>query len=172
MMTIPEILKAEAEQLSEELKQAIIDNRQDATGRTRSMIASESGDEFLEVLGPHWLLQLQQGRGPTQNSGDGSVYERILEWVRAKGVIFQDGIQNSMYTIEERTAKTITFLIHRQGTYHFRMGKTFSGETNPILQVFSPERIQAIAAQLGETRVFEITSEIFEGFQQLNHPQP
>ena len=47
MMTIPEILKAEAEQLSEELKQAIIDNRQDATGRTRSMIAPISGDEFL-----------------------------------------------------------------------------------------------------------------------------
>ena len=172
MMTLPEIFASEAEKLSEELKQAIIDNRQDATGRTRSMIASESGDEFLEVIGPHWLYQLQHGRGSTQKAGDGSLYERILEWVRAKGVIFEDEIQNSKYTIEERTAKTITYFIHKQGTYHFKAGKTFSGETNPILQVFSPERIQAIAAQLGETRVFEITSEIFEDFQQLNHPQP
>lgn len=167
MIDLAEILKIESESLSNELKDAIVENRQVATGRTLSLISSDSGVDFLEVLGPPWVYQLQHGRGPTKQAGDGSMYDNILEWVWAKGVIFQDGIQESMYTIEERTAKTITYLIHKQGTYHFRAGATFSGETNPILRVFSPERIQVIMDKVGENVQGVMTSELFEGFQDM-----
>jgi hypothetical protein len=168
MNVMAEILREESENLAEELKQALIDNRQDATGRTRSQIQPNSGDTFCEVLGPHHVGALEYGRGPTQQSGDGSLYNRILEWVMAKGVIFQDGIINSRYSIEERTAKTITYFIHKEGTYHYKKGETFSGVRDPISTVFSDERIMQIVSKVNGAMIKAVTSEILKGFNQLS----
>lgn len=161
----PEILAQESETLAEELRQAIIDNRQTATGRTISAIESRHGETFLSVVAlpdAHHIWALQYGRGATKNSGDGTLYDRILEWVKAKPVLFQDGIQKSKYTLQERTAKTITYFIHKRGTYLHQKGETYSGVRNPILRVFSDERIREIQERVFASAVKNISSEIFK----------
>ena len=160
-----DLFAQESEALAEELRQAIIDNRQSATGRTIGAIESRHGENFLSVVAlpdAHHIWALQYGRGETKNAGDGTLYDRILEWVKAKPVLFQDGIKKSKYTLEERTAKTITYFIHKQGTYLYRKGQTYSGVSNPILRVFSDERIKGIQERIFAETTKSITSEIFK----------
>lgn len=165
-----EIQETEAKALSEELKQAIIDNRQVATGRTIAAIEPRWGDGFLAVVAlpdAHHIAALQYGRGPTRNAGDGTLFEKILEWVKAKGVIFQDGIRNSKYTIEERTAKTITYFIHKRGTYLHHRGETYHGEKNPILRVFNDERIEQLQSRFMVETSKRISSEVFTALKDI-----
>ncbi|TVR40867.1 MAG: hypothetical protein EA392_02950 [Cryomorphaceae bacterium] len=159
-----------SERLTEDLKQAIIDNRQNATGRTISAIEARHGDNFASVVAlpdAHHIWALQYGRGPTQNAGDGTLYDRILEWVNAKGVIFQDAIRQSKYTIQERTAKTITYFIHKRGTYLHHKGETYHGERNPILRVFTQQKIDEIKQEIVNDRVAMVRSEIFKELNKL-----
>jgi hypothetical protein len=169
MLTInPDLLAKIANDLKELLISTIQENRQVATGRTIASIRSESGDNYVEVFGPRHIKALQEGRKPTENSGPGDLYPKILEWVRAKGVIFQDGIQNSKYTIEERTAKTITYFIHKRGTYLFQRGQTFNGVSNPILRNFTPELVSSIRDQVvGDVRL-NVSSEVFSILKELS----
>ena len=155
-------------QLTEELKSAIIQNRQVATGRTIAAIEPRHGENYLSVVAlpeAHHIGALQYGRKPTENAGDGSLYEKILEWVRAKNVIFQDNIDRSKYTIQERTAKRITYFIHKRGTMLFWKGETYHGEKNPLLRVFTPQRIDKIKDEVSKSQAKFITSEIFKAWQ-------
>jgi len=106
-----QILQEQADQLTKELIDAMIDNNQRATGRTIAAIRNELTRDGMRqgfaIYGPHHVGALEYGRKPTSQSGDGSLYGKILEWVRVKaGVIRPDGIQKSKYTLEERIAKS------------------------------------------------------------------
>lgn len=157
-----------ADMLKKLVADTIIENRQNATGQTIAALRTEQGPAHVELFGPRHFGALQHGRRPTQNSGSGELYPKILEWVRAKGVVFNDGIKNSKYTQAERTAKTITYFIHKRGTYLFQKQKTFSGQTNPILRKFTPELMQEIKKLIiGDVRM-NVTSEVFPILKELS----
>lgn len=161
LQTIASILK----QLVED---TIIENRQNATGRTIAALRTDTGPNHVELFGPRHFGALQYGRKPTENSGNGELYPRILEWVKAKGVLFDDGIQKSKYTQQERTAKTITYFIHKRGTYLYQNKRTFHGQSNPILRKFTPELMEEINRMVvGDVRM-NVESEVFPILKNLS----
>ena len=85
----------------------------------------------------------------------------------AKGIIFQDGIQNSQYTIEERTAKTITYFIHKRGTLLYQTGFTFDGVNNPLGDVFGGERIRQAINEVSSDAKATIRNEVFKTLKSL-----
>lgn len=155
-------IKEAGERHAKLLKDTIINNKQSATGRTVAAIRSEPDEKGYTIFAPGHIKALQYGRRPTSKSGNGDLYFKILEWVKAKGVVFNDNVRNSKYTIEERTAKTITFFIHKQGTYLFKYGRTFDGVSNPILPVFSREAIMKIANEAIQEGFVSFSSELFD----------
>ncbi len=158
-----------ADMLKSLVKDTIIENRQNATGRTISALRTETSPSHVELFGPKHFGALQYGRRPTiVSSGSGELYPKILEWVRAKGVIFNDGIQNSRYTAEERTAKTITYFIHKRGTYLYQNNETFHGQRNPILRKFTPELMKLIQDKIMGDVSLNIKSEVFPILKNLS----
>jgi len=157
-----------AQSLKKLVEDTIIENRQNATGRTIASLRTETGESSVELFGPRHFGALQDGRIPTTYSGSGELYPRILEWVKAKGVIFQDGIQRSKYTQVERTAKTITYFIHKRGTYLYWKGQTYHGVKNPILRKFTPELMQELSRMiLGDVKK-NVSSEVFPILKNLS----
>ena len=168
-----QLLQQQADDLMQELIDAMIDNDQRATGRTiaaiRNELTSSGMSQGFSIYGPHHVGALEYGRRPTTQSGDGSLYEKILEWVRAKsGVIRDDGVRASKYTLEERIAKRITYFIHTSGTYLYRKGETYNGRRDPISRVFTGERIEAIAQAVGSDAARRVSSELLNQFKILS----
>jgi len=168
-----QLLQDQADLLMHELIDAMLDNNQRATGRTIAAIRNELTRDGMRqgfaIYGPHHVGALEYGRKPTSQSGDGSLYQKILEWVRVKaGVIRDDGVKQSKYTLDERIAKRITYFIHTSGTYLYRKGETYNGKKNPISRVFTDERIEAIAQEVGSDAARRVSSELLNEFKTLS----
>jgi hypothetical protein len=167
-MLTPEKMQEQADILTAELIDAMIENDQRATGITIAAIRNDVTSTGFTIYGPPHVGALEYGRRPTSNSGSGDLYFKILEWVQNKaGVVMPDGVQNSRYTLEERIAKRITYFIHKSGTYLYRRGETYNGQRDPLSRVFTPERIQAIADAVGTAFAQQISSEIFREMKTL-----
>ena len=82
-----------------------------ATGKTSAEIGFEATDSRLIVYGPAHVLALETGRGPRVSSSNSNLWERILTWMRAKGIA-------TGMSLKEMTslAKFITYRINQRGT--------------------------------------------------------
>ena len=110
-----------------QLRASIADTR--TSGRTEASIHAVTGENFLEIWGARSLGSLEYGRKPSAaGNKPGKLYDIILQWVKTKGIIYQDGIIKSKYSIQERTAKTITHFIHQRGNRLFATGTAFYGK--------------------------------------------
>lgn len=58
---------------------------------------------------------IQEGRGPTQNPGNGVVRRQISDWARRVGVDTSQAKGNTVEQKFQNTVKTITRKIHRKG---------------------------------------------------------
>lgn len=164
------ILQAFDKENVELLRKYNKESGQYTTGKTSAAFGSdEQIDDYsvnAKTFGPAHIGALEYGRKPSANGiQPGALNAIILEWVRNKGVLFQDNIKQSKYTQQERTANTITYFIHKKGTYMYRYGKTFNDFTNPISKAFDESRINKLREQLGLALMPTISSEVLNQFK-------
>ena len=166
------LAKEKIQLLADMVKDVIIEtmreNDQVATGETIRRLRTDIGESHFAIIGPAHFGALQYGRQPTRNAGNNELYPKILQWVNAKGIVFNDGIKNSKYTIQERTAKTITYFIHKRGTYLYQNNRTFNGKENPILRNINPELIANIRSEIVGDFSTNVRSEVFPILKQLS----
>jgi len=126
-----------------------------ASGNFAKSLRKEVTNTRMTIYGPPYADQMQNGRRPTMNEGDGSVRERILEWIRIKPITPSD---------PKTTVEQLAFLIARK--IH-RDGITVPNQYNPggvISNVITEDRINEIIKKVRFAEVEEIKSEIFSLF--------
>ena len=125
------------------LKQRIIANMRAqnavATGKTIQSMHVEADADGGTLWGRKFFSTLETGRGATRTRtpSNPTLYECILEWVRAKGL----GTGNERET--QSIAYAITKTIHRSGTQLYRRGGRDTIYTNEI-----PKTIEAVRNRL------------------------
>ncbi len=140
-----------------------------ATGETINSIHAVSDEFSVTVFGAKHLGALEYGRKPTEQDQGGVLYPAILRWVQAKGITDDDGIKSSKYTQEERTAKRITYFIHKKGTALFY--KTdYYGHVKPsqlISGVLEQLNLNSLLKDLTALQMADYSSEVIRELKQL-----
>lgn len=75
----------------------------------------ESGLSIIFELPDYWFY-IEEGRKPTMNSGDGSVLQRIRQWIDDKGIVPVPDASGHVPTLDD-LAYVITRKIHRVGYF-------------------------------------------------------
>lgn len=122
-----------------------------ASGNYARSLRKEVSSTRLQIFGAGYAQQMQNGRRPTVNRGDGSVRLKILEWIRVKGIQPDDP-----KTTIEQLSYAITNKIHREGI-------KVPNQFNPggvISNVITEARIQEIVNKVRFGEVERISSEI------------
>lgn len=121
--------------------------------RESTFVSSNGLGYKAEILGLSYWYNVDKGRGPTQNSsGEGRLYDAILEWIRVKPVTpYPDA--NGKVPTENQLAYLITRKIHRVG---YKGSDAFTEATDSFMadssnfdrlndaivnSVFNPEKI-------------------------------
>lgn len=140
-----------------------------ATGETMNSIHAVSDAFSVTVYGAKHLGALEYGRKPSEQDQGGKLYPAILRWVQAKGITDSDGIKSSKYTQEERTAKRITYFIHKKGTALFY--KTdYYGHVKPsqvISGVLEQLNLNSLLKDLTALQIADYSSEVIRELKQL-----
>lgn len=144
------MLKELLTQLFEGIKSDILSEMNElgyeASGRTANSFEIEVGDNYGALIGLRSFQTIVQerltdsgkGRQPTQNDGNGALYNSILQWIDAKGIT-PDGIT------KESLAFLISRKIHREGT------KLYRGERQGVdLKGIRDKRIELFLLDAGE----------------------
>lgn len=145
------------EGLAGEMK-GIMDARgMNASGRSKGLIEAKVSGSRGVLLAPNWILQLEQGRGPTKGGkGSPTLREIIRKWIDDKGIVAQ-GISR------DRLAFLISRKIHREGTILFQTGD----RTGIISTVITQQRIDAFLSTFGDDRLKELGTEVNKLFKDL-----
>lgn len=140
------------------------------SGETSRSIHAVSEPFAVTVFGAQHLGALEYGRKPSEKgSKPGKLFDIILQWVKARGILFDDGIKNSKYTNQERTAKTITYFIHKKGTALFYKTDHY-GHTKPsmvIQNVLDQINMNSLLKDLTALQINEYSSEVIRELKKL-----
>lgn len=125
-----------------------------ASGRTAAAIREESGDDFLQVVGPAHLQALITGRKPT-GIGAGSnatpLHEILEQWAKNKpGFTLRPG---STY---QQFGYAAARNIHKRGTALYQDGQP-SGIFDNVL---SPQRLSVLKARIAAGEMVAIATEL------------
>ena len=108
-----------ADRLAKDYKSELVNANAVATGT----LADFSYDVDLRDAGltvvfelPNYWYYIEEGRQPTQNPGDGTVLERIKQWIVDKGIQPVPGADGKVPTMDS-LAYLITRKIHRYGYF-------------------------------------------------------
>ena len=121
-----------------------------ASGKWAESTEVESGEFFGRVIGAPYTDQLESGRGPTVNSGDGDLVEAIEQWIIDKGIVGQIEDDISVSSL----AFLIARKIHREG-----WKRQEHGGVELVTLVVTPKRIQSIIDRLGDSLIMDFTSQ-------------
>ena len=102
----------------------------------------------IRMLGSAYAEQMQFGRRPTQNSGNGQLKAAILQWISDKGITPREAAM---------TKETLAFLIARK--IH-RKGYSIAGREGVISNVITDEWIKELLKRAGEVELNRVTSDI------------
>lgn len=81
-------------------------------------IKTKGTEIAITLIHADYLLQTTEGRGPTQNGGDGTVQEKIEQWIRDKGILPTEKTDRDgkrYLPTEKQLAYLIARKIHREG---------------------------------------------------------
>lgn len=118
------------------LQENLLRDGSNASGNLVNSLRTEVkiGEDTYEVginLADYWYW-VNNGRGPTRNAGNGSLLERIKEWIRVKKIVPHVGVLKNgkqyLPTVQQ-LAYMITRKIHREGyegTHFFDRAKADS----------------------------------------------
>lgn len=145
------------EGLAGEMK-GIMDARgMNASGISKGLIEAKVTGSRGVLLAPNWILQLEQGRGPTKGGkGSPTLREIIRKWIDDKGIVAQGISRDSL-------AFLISRKIHREGTILFQRGD----RTGIISTVITQQRIDAFLSTFGDDRLKELGTEVNKLFKDL-----
>lgn len=110
-MSVRDILSEEGARTVAAIRESMKTSGVNATGSTSSEIGFESDDTRLIVYGPAHVFALETGRGPRKSATNTNLWERILIWMRARGIGTGLGVKEIT-----NLAKFITFRINQRGT--------------------------------------------------------
>lgn len=132
-----EHIKKTLESIVEDIKKNLRANGQYASGHTESLFAVEVSMKNNvitgSILGPEYIQSLITGRGPTLGgqSGGMTLQQKILEWIKAKGIPTDDPVSASW---------AISKHIHKYGTQLYQR----SGDTGILANNITDSRISAM----------------------------
>lgn len=131
----------------------------DASGELYRSIRSELTDTGFVIYAKEYAYYLEYGRGPTRNSGDGTLRDRILQWIKDKGITPREGTDEKAY---KSLAYVITRKIHREGTTIY---KQYGGGKSGLFSAVINDTLSArIADQLSPGIGANIASMIIKDF--------
>ena len=153
------ILKKEFEKISKDLTKKYDQLGMRASGRWDREKEVVIKDQINHLVGTIWGLEytgaLQFGRGPSKKAGSGeSLQDRILQWIRDKGLTFDIPIRSLAYLIARK--------IHREGTQYFKQGGT-----DLIDSVITDKRMEEILDKIGRVHVEATVDSMIKQYQKL-----
>lgn len=127
-----------------------------ASGNLARSVRYEVDDDGVTIYAAEYVYYLEYGRMPTRNGGDGTLYDRIYQWITDKGIA-PDTEQE-----HKSMAFAITKTIHAKGTtiYREHRGKP-SGLLSDIITGSALERLRQ---QLVPKLVDQVVSVILKDF--------
>lgn len=139
---LAEVLENFASYFQNKLQENMMRNKSNASGNLVNSFQTEVkiGDDSYEVgiyLEDYWYY-VNSGRGPSKNAGNGTLLEKIKEWIKVKKIVPHVGVirtgkqagKQYLPTVEQ-LAYLITRKIHREGykgTHFFDQAKADSIE--------------------------------------------
>lgn len=122
-----------------------------ASGKTERALSINSGDDFLELLGPEHAEALISGRRPTSSgatAGDPRLHEVLAQWAQDKGLVLRKG-----QTYAD-IGRALAYRIHREGTALYRAG----GESSIFNSVLTRQFLDKLLAEVAAGEMVAITS--------------
>jgi hypothetical protein len=108
-----------ADRLAKDYKSELVNANAVATGT----LANFSYDVDLRDAGlavvfelPEYWYYIEEGRQPTRNPGDGTVLQRIRQWIEDKGIVPVPGADGKVPTLDS-LAYAITDKLHKYGYF-------------------------------------------------------
>lgn len=134
-----------------------------ATGKTARAARLEVEPGEFSILVPLHFQTLITGRGPTTQSGGGDqpLYDSILKWIKARGVVARVGKDGKTPT-QEALAFMITRKIHREGTVRYRLKR----ESNLLKGWITNKKIGDMKKAVIDEYEPEVQSDIIKRFKQ------
>jgi len=129
-----------------------------ASGKTERALSINSGDDFLELLGPAHAEALISGRKPTSSgavAGDPRLHEVLAQWAQAKGLVLRKG-----QTYAD-VGRALAYRIHREGTALYRAG----GNSGIFNSVLTRAFLDKLLAQVAAGEMTAITSALSNALQ-------
>ena len=130
-----------------------------ASGKTKDSLNSDITFDSYKLYGRKFIFGLEYGRKPSSPTGNGSLKEIILEWIKVKPIIPKDGIS------QDTLAFLITRKIHREGDLLHSTKQNFRGMKAPtgiINDVINDGRIKELSKRLILDFVKSAKTEIWE----------
>ena len=144
MLDTAKHLKGAFESIRAALRQDLSAKGINASGSLSKSLRIETDDKKGELYGNDYFKYSAFGRGPTKGGGDGSLYERIQEWVENKPVFAGMSEKD-----KKRFAYFATRKIHREGT---QRGRSSQYPGISAQQIFDRESEKIKPKILGELR--------------------
>ena len=116
-----------------------------ASGKTKDSLNSDITLDSYKLYGRPFIYGLEYGRKPSSPTGDGSLKDIILEWIKVKPIIPKDGIS------QETLAFLIARKIHREGDLLYSTKQNYRGMKKPtgiINDVINDGRIKELSKRL------------------------
>lgn len=108
-----------ADRLAKDYKSELVNADAVATGALANFSYDvdmrENGLSVIFELPDYWYY-IEEGRQPTRNPGDGTVLQRIRQWIDDKGIVPVPGADGKVPTLDD-LAYLITRRIHRYGYF-------------------------------------------------------
>lgn len=118
-----------ADRLAKDYKSELVNANAVATGTlanfTYDVDLRDAGLTVVFNLPEYWYY-IEEGRQPTRNPGDGTVLQRIRQWIDDKGIVPVQGADGKVPTLDD-LAYMITRRIHRVGYFELD-GQTSQGK--------------------------------------------
>lgn len=151
-----------ADTLAKDYKAEIVNANAVATGTlanfSHDVEMRENGMSVVFNLPDYWYY-IEEGRQPTQNPGDGTVLERIRQWIDDKGIVPVPGADGRIPT-KDALAYLITRKIHKFGYFDIdgqhSQGKHLLRNTLENNQQILDDLVNTYALAINETVIDEL----------------
>ena len=130
-----------------------------ATGDLLNSIRYEVNGNSLTIFGKQYIGALENGRKPTENTGDGTLREKIRRWIDVKGIEPDDISKDSL-------AYLIARKIHEEGTTIYR--KYAGGSSGLLSDAINEDEIESLQDALIFAYVETVKSSVLKKVPQAN----
>jgi|LGVF01.1.fsa_nt_gb hypothetical protein len=154
-MSNAQIIEKYLEELSAEIVAKYNEKGMRASGQFAETINVEATDSSGAIWAEDYSQQLEEGRPPTSGSGNGSLLDRIKQWISDKGISSSDISEDSL-------AYLITRKIHRMG-----WNRSGYGGVNLISEVLTPQRLDKLFNDLSSEIIDNELIQIEKQWQSL-----